>query len=87
MNSSYSITSKFQVTIPKDIRDELKLTENDRLAFNRHGHDIVISKVPTLRELADELQADLKHRGWNKKVTQADIDNARDAFYKQGGKW
>ncbi len=87
MNNSYSITSKYQVTIPKSIRDKIGLTDKDRVAFERRGQEIIIRKVPTLEEVSVLLQADLKRRGWNKKVTQKDMDQARDIFYKQGGKW
>lgn len=87
MNSSYSITSKFQITIPKKIRDELRLSNKDRFSFERRGNDIIVKKVKSLEEVSKMLQDDLKQRGFNKKVTQKDIDNARDSFYKQGLKW
>ncbi len=87
MNSSYGITSKFQITIPKKIRDELNLTDKDRFSFERRGDDIVLRKVKSFEEVSKMLQDDLKRRKWNKVVTQEDMDNARDTFYKKGLKW
>ncbi|HEY1835449.1 MAG TPA: AbrB/MazE/SpoVT family DNA-binding domain-containing protein [Candidatus Saccharimonadales bacterium] len=87
MNAAYGITGKFQVTIPKEIRDELGITSKDRIEFERRGTEIVLKKVPSLAEVSRQLQADLKRRGFNKTVTQADMDKARNIFYKQGGEW
>lgn len=87
MNSSYSITSKFQVTIPKKIREELRLTDKDRVSFERRGKEVIVKKVPSLEEVSRILQDDLKKRGWNKTVTQEEMDQARHIFYKKGGKW
>ena len=87
MNTSYSITSKFQVTIPKDIREKMGLSHHDRVKFKSQGNQVVISRIPSMQEVAKDMQADLKKRGWNKTVTNADMDKARDIFYQQGGKW
>lgn len=87
MNSTYSITSKFQVTIPKEIREQVGLSDTDKVSFERRGTEIVIKRIPTLEEVALEMQANLKQRGWNKTVTNQDMKNARDIFYKKGGKW
>lgn len=86
MNSSYSITSKFQVTIPKEIREKLNLTEKNKVTFERHGKEAVIKRVPTLEEVAEEMAAKFRASGL-KPATQKDIDKARHNFYKQGGKW
>lgn len=87
MNTSYSITSKFQVTIPKKLRDELRLTDKDRVSFERRGNELVVKKVASLEEVSNMLQADLKKRGWKKTVTDADMKRAKDIFNKKGGKW
>lgn len=86
MNTSYSITSKFQVTIPKKIRDELRLTDKDRVSFERRGNELVVKKVQTLEELAAETGKKFRESGL-KPATEADIKNARIKFYQQGGKW
>lgn len=40
--STSTMTCKGQVTIPKDIRDELGLTEGDQVFFLRRGNEIVL---------------------------------------------
>ena len=40
--STSTITRKGQVTIPKEIRDALGLTEGDRIFFVRRGEEIVL---------------------------------------------
>lgn len=40
--STSTMTRKGQVTIPKEIRDKLGLTEGDRLFFARRGDEIVL---------------------------------------------
>jgi len=39
------ITSKFQTTIPKNIREKLKLTINDALAWRVEGGEIILEPV------------------------------------------
>lgn len=41
-----SVTSKGQVTIPKDIRDALGVTEGDKIFFQADGDTVTIRKVP-----------------------------------------
>lgn len=40
-----TITQKGQVTIPKKIRDALKLATNDQVVFVKRGSDIIIKPV------------------------------------------
>ena len=41
-----TVTSKGQVTIPKDIRDKLDVKEGDKIIFQANGNQITIKKVP-----------------------------------------
>lgn len=86
MNSTYSITSKFQVTIPKEAREELGISSNDRVKFITKNHQLLIERVPSMQEVANDLAADLKHRGV-KSATDEDIKNARHIFYSKDLKW
>lgn len=40
-----TLTSKGQVTIPKEIREELGLKEHDRVNFVKRGSDILIKPI------------------------------------------
>ena len=44
--SAVSISPRYRITIPKDVREESDLKVGDRLAFLRKGDEIVIVKVP-----------------------------------------
>ncbi len=86
MNNTYSITRKFQVTIPKKLRDEVGLRETDRVCFERKGDDIVLKRVPTIADVQKMNQQWLRERGV-KPATQADIDDARAKFIREKMTW
>ena len=81
-----SITTKFQVTIPKEAREELGITSNDRVKFITKNKQLIIERVPTMNEVADSLAASLRSQGI-KPATDEEIDNARLTFYKKGLQW
>jgi AbrB family looped-hinge helix DNA binding protein len=87
MNTSYGITSKSQVTIPHEVRKKLDLSTDDRVAFTVEDGRAYITKVPTLEEVSRKMQADLKRRGFNRTVSQKEIDTARDKFIREGMTW
>jgi AbrB family looped-hinge helix DNA binding protein len=86
MSTTYSITSKFQVTIPKDAREQLGISANDKVQFRTGDNYLVIEKVPSMKDVADSIAANLKERNI-KPATDEDIKNARSKFYKKGLKW
>ena len=67
------ISSKGQVTIPKPIRDLLKLNEGDRVAFLEDNGKVVITKASliALRELQDALSTEAQEKG----ITEEDLLN------------
>lgn len=86
MDTSYSLTTKHQVTIPKKIRQALGLTAHDKLQFVQHGEKVYIEKVQTIEEVAKEMAEKFKKSG-RKTATDEEIKHARSAFYEAGGKW
>jgi len=50
-----SVSSKGQVTIPSDVREEFDLEEGDKILFFPTGHGIVLKKmeVPTVEEFEE----------------------------------
>lgn len=63
MDSSAKITSKGQVTIPKDVRDALELREGDELHFRVERSRAVIAKTPDFLELAGSVPVPVSKRG------------------------
>jgi AbrB family looped-hinge helix DNA binding protein len=86
MSTTYSITSKFQVTIPKKAREELGIYANDKVQFKTGDNCLVIEKVPSMKDVADSIAANLKERNI-KSATDEDIKKARSNFYKKGLRW
>lgn len=86
MNTSYSITTKGQITLPKSLRDAVGLTPQHRVSFEQRGHEIIIRKEPTLAEVSERLQRKFRASGLTA-ATQTDYDNARYDFHQQGGAW
>lgn len=67
-----TLTSKGQITIPKEIRDHLGLSAGDRLDFQIADSGVVIVEPETVD--LRSLRALLKPRG--RKVSLADMDRA-----------
>ena len=55
------VTTKGQVTIPKKIRDFLKIRPNDQIDFERVGENIVMVPLKTLKEFRGAVKS--KGRG------------------------
>ncbi len=57
--STSRVTTKGQVTLPKEIRDALGVRSADRVAFEIDGDEkkIVIKKAPDIMELAGKHKA------------------------------
>jgi AbrB family looped-hinge helix DNA binding protein len=63
MDVSATITSKGQITIPKQVRDALELTEGDHVVFRVEGHRAVLAKTPDLLDLAGAVAVPAARRG------------------------
>lgn len=63
MDSRAKITSKGQVTIPKDVRDALQLREGDELLFRVERSRAVIAKTPDFLALAGSVPVPAGKRG------------------------
>jgi len=86
MNDTYSITSKFQVTIPKDIRDQVGLTEADKVRFVRTGNRVYIRRAPSITDIQKMNQRFIKRKKIGP-VSDQDIKNAHLKIIKENNKW
>lgn len=51
-----TLTSKGQVTVPKEIRDELGLRPRDKIRFSiENGHAVLRKAYPSLRDIVGSL--------------------------------
>jgi len=70
MDISARLTSKGQITIPKPVRDALKLKEGDQVLFRLlEGEKAILARTPNLLDLAGSVPVPPKRRG----VPWADI--------------
>jgi len=49
-NMLAKVTTKGQVTIPKKIRDALRIRPNDRIDFEREGGKVIMVPIKTLKD-------------------------------------
>ena len=63
MDVSAKVTSKGQITIPKEVRDALGLAEGDSVFFRVEEHRAVLARIPHLLELAGSVPVPAGKRG------------------------
>lgn len=79
MDATARITSKGQVTIPKEVRDALDLKEGDSLHFRVEKSHAVVAKNLSLDELAGSVPVPPEKRGmsWDEIVKETRRVRAR----------
>jgi antitoxin PrlF len=63
MDVPATVTSKGQITLPKSVRDALRLKKGDRVLFRVHKGRAVLAKVPNLLDLAGSVPVPPGKRG------------------------
>lgn len=78
MDSAARMTSKGQVTIPKEVRDALGLHEGDELLFRVERSRAVLAKTPDFLELAGSVSVPASKRGtaWDEVLRRTRADRA-----------
>ena len=66
MQAKAKVTIKGQVTIPKKIREKLKIQPSDFVLFVRKGNEVVIKPARTLLDLRGLIKTDKKIEEWEK---------------------
>ncbi|GGB38170.1 AbrB/MazE/SpoVT family DNA-binding domain-containing protein [Virgibacillus dakarensis] len=79
------ISSKGQVTVPKTIRQKLKLDVGDRVAFIEDNGRIVITKasILALRELQKEIGQEAENQGITEEDLQAELEKVREDMWNE----
>jgi len=86
MAKSMSITSRYQVTVPKDVRDALGLSSDDSLVFRLKDGEVWVEKAPQLSDIQARAQKLIRKRGVGQ-VTDKDMSRAREIFNQEGLRW
>lgn len=73
MHPSTTLTSKNQMTLPKQVREDLNLKPGDRLVFRKQGENYVLEAKPRRSALAFAGALHDPRRG---PLTQEDIKSA-----------
>lgn len=79
------ISSKGQVTVPKTIRQKLKLDEGDRVAFIEDNGRIVITKasILALRELQKKIGDEAEKQGITEYDLQEELEKVREDMWNE----
>lgn len=82
------ISSKGQVTIPKTIRELLKLNEGDRVAFIEEDGKVVISKASllALHDLQDTLSKEAFDKGITEQNLLDELKRVREEMWNERNK-
>lgn len=67
MKNTSTVTKKGQITIPKEIRDDLNIFEKQQVTFHRDGNNIIVKPVTPISELAGTLKNKSKNKTTNLK--------------------
>jgi antitoxin PrlF len=79
------ISSKGQVTIPKNIRQLLNLNEGDRVAFIEENGKVVITKASliALHELQEALGQEANQKGIMEQDLFNDLERIREEMWNE----
>ncbi|MCL5058606.1 MAG: AbrB/MazE/SpoVT family DNA-binding domain-containing protein [Actinobacteria bacterium] len=77
-----TLTSKGQVTVPKEIRDKLNWKEGIKLKFYLDGEDLKVKQITIVDEMEDLLLKDLMDLGYEGNELKTKLLERKDALNK-----
>lgn len=77
MDLAAKVTSKGQITIPKEVRDALGITEGDQIVFRVVQDRALLAKTPNLLDLAGTIDVPAAKRGMAWDDVRRDTRRAR----------
>lgn len=78
MDARARLTSKGQVTVPKQVRDALGLQTGDEMLFRIEQHRAVMARTPSLLDLAGSVPVPASKRGtpWDEIIRHVRVERA-----------
>ncbi len=78
------MSSRGQVTIPKEIREELELSRGDRIEFIQDGEGrYILKKKDPLSEISRELAEEARKKGYTEKDLRERIEEVREELWNE----
>lgn len=82
-NRLISPTERGQVTIPKEIRQELRISPATKLRVYVENNKVVLEPVKSLDILLKDLVAEAKDKGYTRRKIEEEIDAVRERLFKE----
>lgn len=77
-----SPTERGQVTIPKNIREELGITNKTKLKIYTDNNKIIIEPIPLLDLLLKDIENEAKAKGYTREELTKEIEVVREKLMK-----
>ena len=77
------VTSAGQVTIPKEVRKTLGLSDNDFVEFNEIGEAVVMQKLKARRDKVKRIRARIKRSGMTRERVDAIVEETREKSFRR----
>lgn len=82
-NRFISPTERGQVTIPKEIRQKLRITPTTKLRVYVENNKVVLEPVTSLDVLLKDLVAEAKDKGYTRRDIEQEIEAARERLFRE----
>jgi len=78
-----SPTERGQITIPKEVREKLKITPKTKLKVYVDNNKVILEPISSLDLLLKELEIEARVKGYTKKELEEEIKATRDKLMKE----